>query len=524
MENPTRVLHRSRRWPGAGDYGCSSRLAARLGIAWFVAVASFVPVAAGAVDATATHGIHVIDDASGRGVPMAALETTNHVCFMTDSAGWAAFDETALVGRRVFFSVRSPGYVLPAGPTGLPGVVVDARAGGTTELRLMRMNIAERMYRSTGQGIYRETTRLGHEAPLPRPNLNGAMMTHCGVQAVVFEGRIFWTWREVTGLADPQPLPRAVGAFSDLPEKGGLDPMLGIHFEYLGATTNGPAGALFDSSGPGVVRLDGLLVVKDAQGTSHLMAHYKIEGASGRPAQHGLAEFDPTSRLFEPVTELGEDFAWQSPLGHAVPVKDDQGSFFYFANPFPVTRVAASYEALTNPSEYQALVRAPKTGDLHWQTANPPVTQADERSLIAAKQMKKEDARMQLQDSSGGGTVTVSSADVAWNAYRKRWVMIASGSAGLGGAGHALWYAESDKAEGPWKLAMKVADEAGTSLDDPSLHPFFDQDGGRWIYFEATVSASTGPSAMRVPRYEQNQMMFRLDLSEERLAPVTKRR
>lgn len=455
---------------------------------------------------------------------MATLETTNHVRFVTDSAGWAAFDETALVGRHVFLSVSSPGYVLPAGPTGLPGVVVDARAGGTTELRLMRMSIAERMYRSTGQGIYRETTRLGHEVPLPRPNLNGAMMTHCGVQAVVFEGRIFWTWHEVTGLADPQPLPRAVGAFSDLPAKGGLDPMLGIHFDYLGAPTNGPAGALFNSGGPGLVHLDGLLVVKDAQGAGHLMAHYKIEGSSGRPAQHGLAEFDRASRLFEPVTELGEDFIWQSPLGHAIPVKDDESSFFYFANPFPATRVAASYEALTNPSEYQALARDPKTGELRWQTTKPPVTQTNEQSMIAAKQIKKEEAQMQMQDFSGGGTVIVSSADVAWNAYRKRWVMVASGSAGRGAAEHALWYAESDKPEGPWKLALKVADEAGTSLDNPCLHPFFDQDGGRWIYFETTVSGSAGPMAMRVPRYEQNQMMFRLDLSEERLAPVTRSR
>jgi hypothetical protein len=58
-------------------------------------------------------GIQVVDDASGAPVPMVTLETVHGLRFTTDSGGWIAFDEPGLMGRRVYFSVRSPGYAFP---------------------------------------------------------------------------------------------------------------------------------------------------------------------------------------------------------------------------------------------------------------------------------------------------------------------------------------------------------------------------------------------------------------------------
>jgi hypothetical protein len=61
-------------------------------------------------NAAAYAEIRVVDGATGRGVPLAELETVNHLRFVTDNAGRVAFNEPGLMGREVFFTVRSHGY------------------------------------------------------------------------------------------------------------------------------------------------------------------------------------------------------------------------------------------------------------------------------------------------------------------------------------------------------------------------------------------------------------------------------
>nr|WP_201723833.1 hypothetical protein [Rhodopirellula sp. SM50] len=58
--------------------------------------------------------IKVVDQATGRGVPMVELKTVNHVRYYTDSAGLVAFDEPGLMNQSVFFHVWSHGYEFPA--------------------------------------------------------------------------------------------------------------------------------------------------------------------------------------------------------------------------------------------------------------------------------------------------------------------------------------------------------------------------------------------------------------------------
>jgi hypothetical protein len=49
-------------------------------------------------------------------------------------------------------------------------------------------------------------------------------------------------------------------------------------------------------------------------------------------------------------------------------------------------------------------------------------------------------------------------------------------------------------------------------------HAFLDQDGGRRIYFEGTYSASFSGNSETTPRYDYNQILYRLDLDDPRLA------
>ena len=54
--------------------------------------------------------IEVVDEQTGRGVPLVELTTTGGITYVTDSAGLVAFDEPELLGRRVHFAVQSHGY------------------------------------------------------------------------------------------------------------------------------------------------------------------------------------------------------------------------------------------------------------------------------------------------------------------------------------------------------------------------------------------------------------------------------
>ena len=81
-----------------------------------------------------------------------------------------------------------------------------------------------------------------------------------------------------------------------------------------------------------------------------------------------------------------------------------------------------------------------------------------------------------------------------------------------------VWYAESDTPLGPWCYARKVVTHDSYSFYNPKHHPYLDQDNGRLIYFEGTYTHTfSGTSEKATPRYDYNQIMYRLDLSDERL-------
>jgi hypothetical protein len=62
--------------------------------------------------------------------------------------------------------------------------------------------------------------------------------------------------------------------------------------------------------------------------------------------------------------------------------------------------------------------------------------------------------------------------------------------------------------------------EANHDFYNPVHHDFFDRAGGRVIYFEGTFTNTFSRDPVVIPRYEYNQLMYRLDLSDERLKPA----
>jgi hypothetical protein len=89
----------------------------------------------------------------------------------------------------------------------------------------------------------------------------------------------------------------------------------------------------------------------------------------------------------------------------------------------------------------------------------------------------------------------------------------------LGGTSHLgeVWYAEASHFTGPWLRARKIVTHERYSFYNPVHHPFLDQANGRLIYFEGTYVNTFSGNPDTTPRYDYNQIMYRLDLSDPRL-------
>jgi len=217
--------------------------------------------------------IHVVDDQTGRGVPLVRLQTTNAIRYYTDSSGYVAFNEPGLMNTDVWFSVSTDGYECPADGMGFRGIAVQTKPGGSTELKLHRINIAERLYRTTGEGIYRDTVLLGKITPIANGLLNGQVMGQDTVQTAIYHGKMFWLWGDTEDPYFPLGNFHTSGAASDLPKD--LNPDRGINCEYFVGNDGFCRGmAELERNDNLPVWLDAMMVVNDKSGQPRLFARY----------------------------------------------------------------------------------------------------------------------------------------------------------------------------------------------------------------------------------------------------------
>lgn len=475
---------------------------------------------------SAPFAVRVVDAATQRGVPLVVLRTTNEQVFVTDSAGFVVIDEPDLVGRKVYFHVSSHGYEFPPDGFGFRGRALDVRAGESVTLEIKRLNIAERLYRVTGGGIYAESAKLGRLGPLREPLGTALVMGQDSVQAVPFADHIQWFWGDTNQLKYPLGLFRTSGAISLLPSRGGLAPDVGVDLTYL-VNDDGFSRPLFEAAGPGVVWLDGVCVVPDASGRDHLIGHYSRREGLARQLAHGLAEFDPGAGKFETLVELPES-THLHPLGQATRIRSEDGvEYVYFANPYPSVRVRATFEAVCDPRQYEGFAPTdagteaagePPASGYSWQRGVEPLTTAEERKLIESGRLSARQAHWQTIDAATGERVLLHAGSVRWNAHRRRFVMIAVQHFGKPSFLGEVWYAEAARPEGPWTKGVRIVTHDKYSFYNPTHHDFFDEDGGRLIYFEGTYTHTFSGNPVPTPRYDYNQIMYRLDLDDPRLA------
>lgn len=440
--------------------------------------------------------IKVVDEATGRGVPLVELETVHRVKFVTDSAGLVAFNEPGLMDRTVFFHVRSHGYEFAKDGFGFAGVRVKPIAGESVMLKMKRLNLAERLYRVTGPGIYRDSVLLGEKAPLENPVINANVGGQDSVQAAVYKNRIYWFWGDTTQASYPLGNYGTSGAYSLLPGKGGLDPEIGVNLNYF-TNSEGFCRPMAPWRGDKLLWVDGLAVVKDGE-RERMVTHYSLRKSLYEEVEHGVAVWNDEKEQFDKLTTLPPK-SWRYMRDHPVVVSN----YLYSISPAGLVRVPATLEAVTNANAYEAFAY---DNEYKWSKTLDPISQETESKHGGV-------GRFQFKNPANGKNIQIHSGSLAWNKFLKKWIWIFCEELGTSVLGET-WIATADQPEGPWENPTKIVTHDKYSFYNPTQHRFFDSEDGRIIYIEGTYTESFSGNPVVTPYYDYNQVMYRLDLSK----------
>jgi hypothetical protein len=429
--------------------------------------------------------IEVVAKGSGWPVPLAELRTTHQVRFVTDNAGLIAFDLPELMGRETWFHVIGHGYGVPPDGFGQRGVRLVPTPGGKLRIEVERTNIARRIGRLTGSGLFAESEKLG----LSQGDADGVVLGCDSVQTAVIGGRLFWLWGDTTLAHHPLGIFHSTGATTSLRPLTSLEPPLRLNYDYFLDAARRPR-PLAPLRGDGPTWLTGLVTLLDKSGAERIVAFYRKIKPPLEAYEWGLAAWNAETAQFQLLKKLWsrtEGGGADEPLlhdGHPAFWTDDAGKrWLLLGNPLPVMRCPATFEAWQDRST--------------WEMLTP------QKHLAAAHT---------------GAQVEPHSGSIAWHPWRKRWVTVFMEKLGKPSDFGEIWYAEADAPTGPWGPAVKILTHENYTFYNPRLHVEFTPEGTAHLFFEGTYTAEFARHAPKTPRYDYNQVLYRLDLDDPALA------
>lgn len=476
------------------------------------------------------HSILLYDNITGRGVPLVSLKTINHVEYVTDSNGYVAFYEEYLMNQPVWFYISSPGYEFDS-VWGLVGKSVNVTSGGSTILNIKRKNIAIRLYRTSGAGIYRDSIMLGHKSPIKEPLLNSKVIGLDSTISTIFKGKIYWFFGDTERPGFPLGNFHVTGATSELPSRGGLDPNIGINYNYFTEKDFVKSLAPFEPLNV-PTWVHSIITLRENNQESMVGWFYKFSN----PEEMGTMQWNDNKEIFELVEKHQEKNNIRINGAHTFIHRDNNIAYIYFASPYPNVRVRADVKSFHNISEYESyscLVEGSNKNEekidrdsqgkviYRWKKNTSNLFLNDYVNLMLKLKLQfNEVDYLKLREFSTERIVLAHRGSVHFNYYRKKYIMILVETYGNPGMLGEVWFTESDNPEGPYNYAQKIATHGRVNFYNPVHQPFFDQQGGRIIFFEGTFT-STFDTGHPVPYYNYNQLMYRLDLNDVRLpSPV----
>lgn len=417
--------------------------------------------------------IEIVDKQNGWPVPLVELRSTHESRHVSDNLGLVAIDAPELLGREVWFHVRGHGYGVPKDGFGYEGFRATLKPGGTFRLEVERRILAKRLGRLTGAGLCAEGEKLGIPPMLPETGVFGCD----SVQLAAHDGSLFWLWGDTTLPGYPLGVFHASAATTPLRPLAGFEPPLAMPFTYFRDAKDKPRGVA-QMPGEGPTWLSGMASLPG----NHLVATYsKIKGFLDE-YEVGLCVWDPDKKSFlpekviwrkadgaRPLVLQGHPNRWQDPAGRA---------WLLFGDPFPAARCPDDFESWKNPATWEqvAAPAAPRTAD--------------------------------------GREIKPHRGSITWNAFRKCWIAIFTQNFGKPSAFGEIWYAESASPFGPWNHAVKVLSHDNYTFYNPRIQTELTPADAPFIVFEGTYTAEFADHAPPTPRYNYNQILYRLDFAD----------
>ncbi|RYZ59452.1 MAG: hypothetical protein EOP07_03960 [Proteobacteria bacterium] len=474
-------------------------------------------LAAGVPGPNESHAIRVIDKVSRRGVPLVFLVDEKGVTRLTDSQGYLAYHHLDEMNKSHTFTITSHGYSSSS-------KTLTATQGATTEIELERRMIAERLYRTTGQGIYRESYLLGLTMPTKNPNVNGLVMGQDTVDSTLYKGKIFWTWQDTDRVGYVFGSFANTAATSALPANGGLNPDLGVDRDYY-VGNDGFAKPIAPDFAPtsALTWLGDLVAIPDASGEERLYGRFAKVKGDGSFVRGGWALFDDAATKFRDLNLAENDPVLNLP---AAPLRFNTptGDKLYFG----LRRVAATAESLFDGTQHESFT-AYKAGTKNletdadgrpvfsWKKGTEVASEADLTALGVSSDYQLNDGHKFKGLNGEGLGISGSQLNKVWNPYRQKFVGTIQQALGSPSTFGEMWFAEGDTPMGPWNYAVKVVSHDNYTSYNVKQDGLLMQNNGRKIYIEGTYTASFTQNATPTVRYNYNQVIYRLDLADQKL-------
>ncbi len=434
--------------------------------------------------------INVIDSGSGWPVPLVELKTVHHIRFVSDNAGVIAIDLPELIGVETWFSVEGHGYEIPVDGFGFRGLRATPVSGGELTLRVDRTLPGKRLGRLTGGGLFAESQRLGLYSEWRDQGILGCD----SVQTAVHRGKLYWAWGDTQVARYPLGLFHMISGTTAIQPLQSFEPPLQLRYDYF-VDQGGQPRVVAQMPGDGPTWLSGYVSLPDETGKQRLVGTYVKVQPPLTVYETGLCIWDDQSQRFQKDQVLWTKSEQSSqsfsstpppcPDGHPLFWDDESGKrWVLFGDPFPRLRCEATFEAWRNPSS--------------WKTLEP---------------------QSSVPTVAGNEEIVPHRGSIAWNAYRKKWVAIFTQLHGKSSELGEIWYAESDLPTGRWQRAVHVVTHRNYTFYNPRLHPEFTPSASPILLFEGTYTKEFANHAEATPRFDYNQVLYRLDLDGAEFQP-----
>ncbi|KAF0973801.1 hypothetical protein FDP41_007188 [Naegleria fowleri] len=495
--------------------------------------------------------VQFIDSETKRGIPMIQISTTSDITYVSDSNGVIAMLEPGLSGHSIWISIPSDGqyqFMNGSDPVvGVSGISIPFHSSSLPiVLEMKRLKLAERLYRVTGEGIYRDSflgkvqvPNISHDTILQKFLLNAQVTGQDSVMNAIYKGKYYWFFGDTNNIQRLLGNFHATAAYTNLKEITSLSTNPNLTYILNGNFVKGVAPV--DPK-----NLPTWIHALYVQRNERMYATYMKPDSNLNIVKRGFLQWNDDLEEFEEISQIDFNTQFSYPIdgSHVVktaPYHDEEDGYIYFGQPYPIVRCKryldlSTYESFTplkiNTSNLDLnnvqLDREEKSGKLiyGWKRSTSPLSAEQMAQLVKMGKMKVQEAYLlQLKTHESGQFIQAHAGSVHYNAFRDRYILIAEQNGGTESSLGEIWYSEGLTPIGPFLYGVKIVTHQKMDFYNPSHHYEFDEENGKIIYFEGTYS-NFWTNLPPTPKYNYNQQMYRLDVSkasEQIPIPVFKR-